>query len=185
MNKAEKLAEVEFLVGCLTKAQIAFCCDYRGLTVGQVTKLRKDLRKAGANAAVVKNTLGRLSAKKVYEAGSKEAELAKFIGTLKGPSMLIFSDEDPVAPSKAISQFLAVKGNEKFTVKGAWFEGTFVDAAGVEALSKMPGRAETLSMLLRVINAPATQLVRTIQEPGAQLVRLIEAHRQNLEKKAA
>ncbi len=184
MERAEKHAEVEFLTECCTKAQIAFCCDPRGLTVGQVTKLRKDLRKAGAKAKVVKNTLGRLAIKKAYAAG-KEAELTKFLGVMKGPSLLVFSDEDPVGPAKAISAFAGTKGHEKFSVKGAWFEGSFVDAAGVEALSKMPGRAETLAMLLRVINAPATQMVRLIQEPGAQLVRLIEAHRQNLEKKAA
>ena len=179
MNRAEKQSEVDTLAGYFSNAQLAVCGDYRGLTVAQVTKLRKELRKAGARSKVVKNTLGKLSAKKANAAGG--AEFEKFLATLKGPSFVIFSSDDPVAPAKALAQF--VKDNDKFKVKGAWFEGAYVDAAGVAALSKMPGRAEIMASLLRVMLAPATQLVRLVNEPASLLVRAIEAHRQNLEKK--
>jgi large subunit ribosomal protein L10 len=183
MERAEKDAEIEFLTDSFSKAQICLCGDYRGLTVAQVTKLRKELRKSGAHAHVVKNTLGKLSAEKVHKGKISDAELSKFTDVLAGPSFVIFSDEDPVGPAKALAEF--AKGNEKFKIKGALFEGSFVDPSGVEALSKMPGRTELLASLLRVINGPATQLARLLQAPGAQVTRVIEAQRQNLEKKAA
>ncbi len=182
MERAEKQAEVEYLSGCFSKAPIAFCGDYRGLTVAQVTKLRKDLRKAGAHACVVKNTLGRISAQKALTPMAKSAaEVEKFVGMFKGPSMVVFSGEDPVAPAKVLADF--VKTNDKLKVKGAYFEGAFVDAAGVLALSKMPGKKEVLSMLLRVISAPATQIVRLLSAPATQTVRVLDGHRQNIEKK--
>lgn len=183
MDKAEKQAELDRLSGAFTKAQITFCGDFRGLTVAQVTKLRKELRKTGASACVVKNTLGRISAKKALAAKAKTpSAVEKFVATLKGPSMVVFADADPVAPAKVLSEF--AKSNDKLKVRGAYFEGAFVDAGGVQALSQMPGRAELLSMLLRVISAPATQLVRLLSAPATQTVRVIDAHRQNLEKKA-
>ena len=182
MDRAEKAAEIEYLTGCFSKSQITFCCDSRGLTVGQVTTLRKELRKSGAYASLVKNTLGRISASKVHKGKVKDVELEKFDDTLVGPSFVVFSNDDPVAPAKALAQF--AKGNEKFKIKGALFEGAFVDPSGVEALSKMPGRAEILAGLLRIINGPATQLVRLLQAPGTQTVRVLDAQKQKLEKAA-
>ncbi len=182
MNRAEKQEQVEFLKSCYQKAQIALCGDYLGLTVAQMTKLRRELRTAGAHAMVVRNTLARLSAKDVLKA-KKAEEFDKFLATLKGPSLVIFSESDPVAPAKVIAKF--VKDNDKLKIKGAWFESAFLDAKAVDSLSKMPGKAETLAMLLRVIMAPATQLARIIQAPGEQVVRVIEARRKQLEEKAA
>ena len=182
MDRAERQAEVEYLAGCFTKSQIVLCADYRGLTVGQVTGLRKELKKSGATAQVVKNKLGHLSLKKAKAGNTKDAEIEKFRSVLKGPSLVIFAD-DPVGPAKALAQFK--KANEIFTIKGALFEGAFIDPAGVDVLSKMPGRAETLAGLLRLINGPATQLARLLSAPSGQVVRVLEAQRQNLEKKAA
>ena len=182
MNRAEKQEEVEFLKECYQKSQIALCGDYRGLTVAQMSKLRRELRTAGAKAFVVRNTLARLSAKDVLKA-KKAEEFEKFLATIKGPSLVIFAEADPVAPAKVLAKFM--KDNDKLKMKGAWFESSFLDASGVDSLSKMPGKAETLASLLRVIMAPATQLARIIQAPGEQVVRVIEAHRKNLESKAA
>ena len=92
--------------------------------------------------------------------------------------MLIWSD-DPVGSTKVVADF--AKNNQSFTVKGAWVDGTFVDDKGVVALSKMPGKEETLSMLLNLILTPATQLVRLINAPGTQVVRALEAYRKKLE----
>jgi len=72
------------------------------------------------------------------------------------------------------------KANDQFRVKGCWLDGAYVDAAGVDSLSKMPGREETFAMLLSLISAPATRLVRVLSEPGAQVVRSIEAYRKKL-----
>lgn len=180
MDRNGKKAEIKFLNDSFTKAQISLCADYRGLTVSQVTTLRRELHKIKARGRVVKNTLAMLAAKEVF-AGVDAAQLERFLKIFEGPSFVVFSDADPIGPAKVLSKF--AKDNEKLSIKGAWFEGAFVDKAGVTSLAQMPGREETMAKLLALMMAPATQLARLIKEPGAQLVRVIEAHRVSLEKK--
>jgi large subunit ribosomal protein L10 len=180
MDRQEKRQEVEFLNDCFTKAQIALCADYRGLTVAQVTKLRRELTKVGARARVVKNTLARIAVQDVFKS-AEQAELERFTKIFDGPSFVVFSEKDPVAPSKVLATF--AKDNEKFSIKGAWFEGAFVDKSGVGQLATMPGKEELLGKLLNLLLAPATQLVRLMQAPGTQLVRVLDAQRAKLETK--
>ena len=179
MKREEKQAIIESLNQRFAAAQVAYCADYRGLTVSQITNLRRQLRKAGVQSVVVKNTLARISAKKMLKDASG-ADVEKFLGLMAGPNFIVFGKEDPVGPAKVITQF--GKENDKFQVKGGWFEGAFVDKQGVGTLATMPSREETLAKLLALISAPATQLARVIQAPGAQLARLLEAYRQKLEK---
>jgi large subunit ribosomal protein L10 len=112
------------------------------------------------------------------ERSANQGEVEKFLKTLEGPTMVVTCETDAIAPTKVLAKF--AKENEKFRVKGCWLDGAYVDAAGVEALSKMPGREETFAMLLSLISAPATRLVRVLSEPGAQVVRSIEAYRKKL-----
>jgi large subunit ribosomal protein L10 len=177
MDKAEKQVELESIVASFSKAQVAVCADYRGLTVAQVTNLRRELKKAGCEARVVKNTLARLAVNKVVTDG-KQDEVEKFLQTIVGPTLVVTNAEDAIAPTKVLVKF--AKENDKFRVKGCWLDGAYVDAAGVDSLSKMPGREETFAMLLSLISAPATRLVRVLSEPGAQVVRSIEAYRKKL-----
>ena len=181
MERAEKVSEVEFIAGAFTKAQVALCADYRGLTVAEVTKLRKKLREGGAQARVVKNTLAKISAKKAFASAGAD-QLAKFVAMFEGPSLLVVSETDPVAPAKIISDFVK-ESKEKLRIKGGWVDGSCLDSSGVDALSKMPGKKETLAKLLNLLMAPATQFVRLLQAPGSQVVRALEAHRKNLEEK--
>jgi large subunit ribosomal protein L10 len=139
--------------------------------------LRSELKKAGCEARVVKNTLARLAVTKVAE-GGKQDEVTKFLSTIVGPTLVVTNAEDAIAPTKVLVKF--AKENEKFRVKGCWLDGAYVDAAGVDSLSKMPGREETFAMLLRLILEPATRLVRVASEPGTQVVRVIEAYRKKL-----
>lgn len=180
MNRQEKHDEVKFLNQSFQKTQIAICADYRGLTVAQVTKLRRELTSAGAKARVVKNTLARLAVNEVFKA-AEDAERERFLKIFDGPCFVVFSEKDPVSPSKILAAF--AKANEKFTIKGAWLEGAFVDKAGVGQLATMPGKEELLGKLLNLMLAPATQLVRLLQAPGTQLVRVLEAQRAKLEGK--
>lgn len=179
MDRNERNAEIDFLKECFTSAQIAFCTNYIGLTVPQVTELRRNLRQSGAKARVVKNTLGRIGLKKALGESANAAELTKFEGLLKGPSLVIFASGDPVAPAKVLAKYC--KDNEKFKMKGALFEGRYVDSAGVDSLSKMPGRNELMAQLLRVILAPATQVVQILAAPAGQVVRVIDAQRRKIE----
>jgi large subunit ribosomal protein L10 len=179
MDKATKQAELESLVASFSAASVAVCADYRGLTVAKITQLRRDLHNAGCEAKVVRNTLARLAVKKVEgDRGAKQDEVEKFLGTIEGPTFVVTSTSDPIAPTKVLAKF--AKDNQQFRVKGCWLDGAYVDAAGVDSLSKMPGREETFAMLLSLISAPATRLVRVLSEPGAQVVRSIEAYRKKL-----
>jgi large subunit ribosomal protein L10 len=92
---------------------------------------------------------------------------------------VVVSYNDPVSPAKVLAKF-AKENAEKFRVKGCWLDGAFVDPAGVDSLSKMPGREETFAMLLRLMQEPATRMARLLSEPGSQLVRVVEARRKQL-----
>ena len=181
MNRVEKREEIELLSGYLNKAQIALCADYRGLTVGQITELRRSLRKVGSVGRVVKNTLAKLSIESAYKNSDLE-EVKKFQGIFEGPSLLVVSNEDPVSPSKVLAEFGKIY--KPFQIKGGWFEGGFVDQGGVQALAMLPSREELLAQLLRLINAPATQVVRLMQAPASQMVQLLEAYRQKMSEAA-
>ncbi|BDH63678.1 50S ribosomal protein L10 [Lysinibacillus sp. PLM2] len=118
--------------------------DYRGLTVAQVTELRKQLREAGVEFKVFKNTLARRAAEIAGLEGINEA--------LTGPNAIAFSNEDVVAPAKIINEF--AKKNEALEIKAGIIEGTVSSAEDVKALAELPSREGLLSMLLSVLQAP-------------------------------
>lgn len=179
MNKQEKQQEIAGLHEQFAKAQIAMLADYRGLTVKQITELRKALHGVGSVSTVVKNTLAKISATQALgDSDSQERE--KFLSLLAGPNMVVFAENDPVTSAKILTKF--AKEHEKLSLKGAWFEGECIDAKGLEALSNMPSREELLGQLLGLLSAPATQLVRLLQAPATQVVRVLDAQRAKLEK---
>ena len=180
MDRAEKQAEIDFLSDCFSKAQVALCADYKGLTVAEVTELRRELHKTGCVGRVVKNTLAKISVQKVFSQANQN-EVNKFLALLEGPSLVVVNFDNPVAPAKVLTSF--IKAKKKMTLKGGLLDGNFVDAKGVNALSEMPGKEQILAKLLGLLAAPATQLVRLLQTPASQLARVIDGHRANLEKK--
>ena len=163
----EKAQTVSAVHRLLKTAKLAIVTEYRGLTLAQMTKLRREIREASGEYQVIKNTL----AERALE-GTSFGHLEKL---LQGPNGWVFAYEDPVVLSKALIKF--ADDNDKLQIKGGVFEGQFMDRAGVKALSQMPSKPELQARLLATINAPATQLLRTIQEPGAQMVRLLESLR--------
>lgn len=181
MGRAEKETAIDDLSKCFTRAQVAIFMDFSGLTVADNTQLRKELRSVGCSSKVVKNTLGRLSIKNAYKVGFDSEEVKKLVEILTGPNLVTFGYTDMVAPAKVIAKF--AKTHDKLKVKGAWLDGKSLNAAGVDALSKMPGREELLSQLLALLNTPATQLLRVIQAPAQQMARLLNAHKEKIEGK--
>ena len=175
MNKQEKNQEIDRITKYLTDGQVAIFADYRGMTVADVTAFRKDLRKAGGQALVVKNTLTRLALKNVYK-DSPPADLEKLTQILEGPTIMAFSSSDAVEPAKIITKYAKDK-EAVFKVKGAWFEDNFLDKGGVTQLSKMPSREEVLAKLLALLNTPAIQLLRVMKASAEQVVRVIDAAR--------
>jgi large subunit ribosomal protein L10 len=182
MNRQERQEEINNLGTWYSKAQVALCVDYRGLNVDQITKFRKELTKIGAKGQVVKNSLNIKAVDKSFSAANPE-HAEKYKKLFKGPSLLVISEADPVAPAKVVAKF--AKEFQALQIKGAWMDGTYLDEAGVEELSKMPGKQEVLAQLLALINTPATQLLRLMNIPATQMLTVLDGHRKNLEAKAA
>ena len=118
--------------------------DYRGLTVSEVTELRKNLREAGVEFKVYKNSLTRRAA--------ESAELAELNEFLTGPNAIAFSNEDVIAPAKVLNDF--AKDHEALEIKAGVIEGKLVSLDEVKAIATLPSREGLLSMLLSVLQAP-------------------------------
>ena len=146
MSKAieSKKVQVEEIADKFKAAASIVVVDYRGLTVAQVTELRKQLREAGVEFKVYKNTLTRRAAETAGLAGINEF--------LTGPNAIAFSNEDVVAPAKIINDF--AKKNEALEIKAGIIEGTIASVEDVKALAELPSREGLLSMLLSVLQAP-------------------------------
>lgn len=132
----------------LRESKSTIVVDYRGLTVAQVTELRKTLREAGVEFKVYKNTLTRRAA--------EEAELAGLNEYLTGPNAIAFSAEDVIAPAKVLNDF--AKKNEALEIKAGVIEGNIATVEEVKALAELPSREGLLSMLLSVLQAPIRNL---------------------------
>ena len=163
----EKARTVAAVQEKLKAAKMAIVTEYRGLTVTQMTRLRREIRQASGEYHVIKNTLVRRALK-----DTAYGSLDRF---LEGPTGWVFGYDDPVTLSKTLVKF--IEGNEKLTIKGGLLEGEFMDQAKVKVLAQMPSRPELQARLLALIQAPAVQLLRLIQEPGARVVRLLETLR--------
>ena len=150
MNKAieNKQSQVQEITEKFQSAASVVVVDYRGLNVAQVTELRKQLREAGVEFKVYKNTLTRRAAEAAGVEGINEV--------LTGPNAIAFSTEDVVAPAKIINEF--AKKNEALEIKAGIIEGTISSVEDVKALAELPSREGLLSMLLSVLQAPVRNL---------------------------
>lgn len=146
MSKAieNKQVQVQEITEKFQNAASVVVVDYRGLNVTQVTELRKQLREAGVEFKVYKNTLTRRATEAVGLEGINEV--------LVGPNAIAFSNEDVVAPAKIINEF--AKKNEALEIKAGIIEGTISSVEDVKALAELPSREGLLSMLLSVLQAP-------------------------------
>ena len=134
----QKKEVVETLKEKLSSSVAGVVVDYKGITVEDDTKLRRELREAGVEYSVVKNTLLRFAAKEV---GYGELE-----NVLEGTTALAVSKEDPVAAARILTKF-ADDSKGKFVVKAGFVDGGVIDAAKVNELGKLPGKEQLLSML--------------------------------------
>jgi large subunit ribosomal protein L10 len=149
VNRAQKAEIISDLKARAQGASIAIVTDFQGLKVEELTELRVELRKAGVQYQVVKNTLARIA----MEGGPHEV----LKDHLKANCAVAFGYEDPVAAAKTISEF--AKKNKKFSFRFASLEGKFLDAEGVKELAKLPGKPELLARLLGTMNAVPTNFV--------------------------
>ncbi|MGO8671804.1 MAG: 50S ribosomal protein L10 [Capsulimonadaceae bacterium] len=148
--KVEIVADLRELV---EQTQAAVLADYRGLSVADLTALRKKLRAVDAEFRVVKNTLFKLAADGIMP-------VDKFEELLKGPTAISFAKSDPVGAAKVMVEFS--KDKKSIKLKGGVMGDVVFNVAQVEELSKTPPREQLLSMMLGSLNAPITGLVGTL-----------------------
>ncbi|CAM4226698.1 50S ribosomal protein L10 [Jeotgalicoccus halotolerans] len=154
----QKQQHVEVISEQLKNSVSTVLVDYRGLTVSEVTELRKQLRDAGIEFKVYKNTMVRRAADSVGL-----SELNEF---LVGPSAIAFSNEDVIAPAKIIHEF--AKKHEALEIKAGIIEGSFVPAEDVKSIASLPSREGLLSMLLSVLQAPVRNFAYAVKAIGEE-----------------
>jgi large subunit ribosomal protein L10 len=163
----DKIAVVAEVAAVAAKAHSAVAAEYRGLTVTQLTALRKTARESGVYLRVVKNTLARKAVEGTEFACMQEG--------LVGPLILAFSLEDPGSAARVVSDF--TKQNDKLVVKLVAVGGKQYGPSELERLSKLPNREQALALLMGVMKAPVEKFVRTLAEPHAKLARTVAAIR--------
>lgn len=165
MDRQEKRAFVEFLANVFNSTSMVVVTENKGLTVADVTELRRRVRAAGATYKVAKNRLA-----------SRALDGTQFDGILpllKGPTALAWAD-DPVAVAKVIVEF--AKTNDKLVVLGGALGSQTLDADGVKALAALPSLDELRAQLVGMISTPATRIAGVVQAPAGQLARVFGAY---------
>ena len=135
------------------KAQSAVLVDYRGLNVAEDTELRNQLRKAGVEYAVLKNTMINLAVK---DMGVDEMK-----AHLEGPTAVAFGMEDAVAPAKVLSDF--IKKTKKMSIKCGVCDGAYIDEAGVQALANTPSREVLIAKIMGSMMSSVSKFVYALE----------------------
>lgn len=165
MDRTQKEASVASLQAALQDTNLVVVAHYSGLTVAEMTSLRQRMRGANASMKVAKNRLARIAIK-----GTRFEGIDKL---LKGPTAIAYSS-DPVAAAKVAADF--AKENDKFVILGGGLGEQTLDAAGVQALAKLPSINELRAKLVGLVQAPATKVAGVVQAPAGQLARLLGAY---------
>ncbi|WP_094607433.1 50S ribosomal protein L10 [Sporomusa silvacetica DSM 10669] len=169
----EKLQTVAGIKEKLSTTKGAVLTNYRGLTVAQDTKLRRQLREAGVEYRVFKNTMTRIAA--------KEAGIEGLDPYLEGPTAIAMSYTDPVAPAKIISDFVKENKLQALEVKAGLVEGKVIDANSVKALASLPAREVLIAQVLAGMQAPIAGFVNVLSGSLRNLVYALEAVRKQKE----
>ena len=162
----DKKAFVKEVSAVAGESLSAVAAEYRGLSVAEMTELRKEARNAGVYMRVIKNTLARRAVKGTDFECMEE--------TLKGPILLAFAKEDPGAAARVIKDF--AKEHEALKTVSLAAGGQLMPASDLSKLADLPTLDQARAMLLGVVSAPMSKLVRTLAEPQAMLARTLSAH---------
>ena len=175
MNRTEKEAYVADLRAKITQAPFLALADYRGVNVTEINQFRRTLGAKGIEYIVIKNTL----AKRALE-GTEYESIAQGLSGMTG---WVVSGEDPIDAAKTLKSLikeLDFEKQEKFIVKGGFFEGETIDAVTVKKVAELPSKEELLVMLLRTIQEGPRQMVSVVQAPARDLVNLLKNYENKL-----
>ena len=165
MDRAEKQQLVTTLTEVFKSTSVVVVAHYSGLTVAQLSKLRRQMKANGATVKVAKNRLAKIALE-----GSDVAHVASL---LKGPTIIAYSS-DPVAAPKVAVDF--AKANDKFVILGGAMGKTALNVDGVKALATMPSLDELRAKLVGLVQAPATKIAQLTTAPAAKLARVFGAY---------
>lgn len=163
-DKQQIVSEVNQAASSALSAVLA---DYRGVTVEDMTALRKNARANKVYLRVVRNTL--------LKRAVADTEFECIQEVLVGPTILAFSQEDPGAAARVLKDF--AKENDDFEIKALSVGGQLLDASQIDVLAKLPTVDQARSMLMSVMLAPVTKLARTMNEVPSKLTRAVAAVR--------
>ena len=163
-TKAFKQEKIEAMKENFAKAKVAVVTEYRGLTVEEITKLRRALQKENSDYMVTKNTLAKVAAK-----GTQFEVLGE---VLKGPVAIAFGFADEVAPAKVLKKF--IKETKKGQVIAAAMDGKLLNAKETEVLADLPSKEELYAKMLGCINSPATGIAGAVNAVMSGLVRAMD-----------
>lgn len=164
-SREAKGAMVKELREKFAQAQSLVLTDYRGVTVEEVSALRRKLRESGVDFKVVKNTLAGIAA--------RDAGLEDLDRLLEGPTAIAFGADDPVAPAKGLLDF--IEERKKMEIKGGVLNGKVIDLVAVKALARLPSRTELLARVLGVMQAPLAGFAGCLEAPLRGFANAVEA----------
>ncbi|RMG66830.1 MAG: 50S ribosomal protein L10 [Calditrichaeota bacterium] len=166
MPTPQKEAVVQEMTDKFSRARSIFVADFTGIDVNTIVELRKGFHAENVEYRVVKNTLAHLALNK---AGIKELD-----DLLVGVNSYVISYDDPTKPMKILKKFKSIL-NDKFKIKAAVFEGTFVGPDQVEQLANLPSRDELLAQFVGMLQQPLVHFVNTLRAPLLNFVGAVKA----------
>jgi large subunit ribosomal protein L10 len=165
----KKEIQVKSLVELFKTHKFQIITDHSGLDVAQISALRRELRKCGAEMLVAKNRL--------ISIARAQAGLAPIDGVLNGPTSVVMSTNDPIAPAKVLRKFFVEA--KKPAIKGIVFGDTFIEASKFDSIAEMPGFQELRAMVVGSLAAPITGLVYSLNGLLGGFVRALDAIRES------
>lgn len=174
MDRSQKSLQISEISERFAKSKAAFLFDFKGMTVEQVTGLRKSLRKENAEMRVVRNTLARLALKNhptMTEALSED---------LVGTNAIVFAYGDASASAKALSNY--AKDIEVMQIKSGVLEGKKLNQEGIKYLATLPGKEVLRAQLLGLFQAPAAKFVRTLAAAPSGFLTAMNAYKEKKEQ---
>jgi large subunit ribosomal protein L10 len=169
VDKAEKQNTVASLNKAFAGANTVVITHYSGLTVEEITSLRKRMSELGANFRVAKNSLAKLAV--------KDTQFDQLAEQFVGPMAIAYSD-DPVAAAKGVVEFAKI--NEKLVIIGGAIGADLMDLEKIKSLATLPSLDELRAKIVGMISTPATRIAGIVQAPAGQIARVLNAHSQQV-----
>ncbi len=174
LTRAQKQEQIDALKGLLAPANGLFVMDFTGLSVGEVTELRRRVREAKGSYRVVRNTLAKLAIADTGHGALRDL--------LTGPAAVAYTEQDAVLLAKTLAEF--AKSHEKLRFRGGLVEGQLLDAQQAKLVAALPSKKELVARLLFLLQSPLRRLVTALDAPVRGLAVSLHQIAENKERQA-